>query len=137
MNDKSHVGMEARLCIVCGHQFETGTILLDARLRDVLDRTQVVGWGMCPAHQQLYDDGYVALVAIDYEKSTPHPGGVVTPEAAYRLGGVAHVAYAAWPRLFDVPPPEHGVAFCGQDVVRHLEEVQNKIEEEIPTESDP
>ena len=36
MNDKSHVSLEQHVCLVCGKAFDTGTILLDKRLRQSL-----------------------------------------------------------------------------------------------------
>jgi len=50
MNDKSHVSLEQRVCLVCGTTFDTGAILLDKRLRQHLDRHTVTGWGLCPGN---------------------------------------------------------------------------------------
>ena len=48
MGTKSHVGMEQNVCPVCGKAFDTGTILLDRRLRNSLERKTVTGWSLCP-----------------------------------------------------------------------------------------
>ena len=62
MNDKSHVSLEQHVCLVCGKAFDTGTILLDKRLRASMEHHTKTGWGLCPEHQKLADDGFVALV---------------------------------------------------------------------------
>jgi len=43
---KSHVGMEQKVCPVCGQAFDTGVILLDKRLRNSLERKTVTGWDL-------------------------------------------------------------------------------------------
>lgn len=40
---KSHVGMESKISIVCGQQYDTGAILLDRQLRESLDQHNVTG----------------------------------------------------------------------------------------------
>ncbi|HHW2678374.1 hypothetical protein [Pseudomonas aeruginosa] len=57
MNDKSHVSLEQHVCLVCGTGFDTGAILLDKRLRASMERHTATGWGLCPEHQKLSDDG--------------------------------------------------------------------------------
>lgn len=52
MNDKSHVSLERRVCLVCGTHFDTGSLLLDKRLRQSLERYTTTGWGLC-AEQRL------------------------------------------------------------------------------------
>ena len=53
MSEKSHVSKERHLCLVCGTEYDTGTILLDRRLRACLDRHTITDWGLCAQHQQL------------------------------------------------------------------------------------
>ena len=60
MNDKSHVSLEQRVCMVCGTTFDTGCILLDKRLRASMEQHTTTGWGQCTEHQRLFDEGYVA-----------------------------------------------------------------------------
>ena len=104
MTDKSHVSMEQHRCIVCGQEYDTGAILLDRRLRDSLERTTLTGNGLCPEHEQLHDDGYVALVECDQER-TRTDGDTVKPENAYRTGNIAHVRRSVWPHIFDSEAP--------------------------------
>jgi hypothetical protein len=69
MSEKSHVSLERHLCLVCGAEYDTGAILLDRRLRASLDRHTTTGWGLCPEHRRLCDEGFVALVECDPARS--------------------------------------------------------------------
>ena len=107
MNDKSHVSLEQHVCLVCGTAFDTGTILLDKRLRASMERHTKTGWGLCPEHQKLSDDGFVALVECDPQRSgAPAANGNLKPEQAYRMGRLAHLKREAFARLFNVPITE-------------------------------
>ena len=69
MDDQSYVSLEQRLCLVCGISFDTGNLLLDKRLRASMKRHTTTGWGLCAEHQKLADDGFVALVECDPQRS--------------------------------------------------------------------
>ncbi len=92
MSEKSHVSVERHLCLACGAAYDTGTILLDRRLRARLERYTTTGWGLCLEHQRLFDDGFVALVECDPGKSG-HPSSAdrLKPDQAYRTGRVLHL----------------------------------------------
>ncbi|MDN4290562.1 hypothetical protein OA805_00670 [Citrobacter freundii] len=92
MSDKSHISLEQHVCLVCGTAFDTGAILLDKRLRASMERHTATGWGLCPEHQKLSDDGFVALVECDPQRSGSQAGGRMKPEQAPR-----------WP--VQIPPP--------------------------------
>ncbi|BBP05137.1 hypothetical protein TPL01_10180 [Sulfuriferula plumbiphila] len=102
MNDKSHVSLEQHVCLVCGKAFDTGAILLDKRLRASMEHHTKTGWGLCPEHQKLSDDGFVALVECDPQRSGP-PGGRLKPEQAYRTGRLAHLKRHVFAQVFNVP----------------------------------
>lgn len=105
MNEKSHVSMERRVCLVCGATYETGSILLDRHLRASMQRQTTTGWGLCPEDQKLYDAGFVALVECDPERSgVPAPGARLKPEQVYRTGRIAHVRREVVEAAFNVPP---------------------------------
>ncbi len=104
MTEKSHVSVEQHVCLVCTTRYETGAILIDRRLHDSLDRHTLTGWGLCPEHQVLFDEGYIAVVECDPERSgNPSQGDRVKPDKAYRTGKVAHVKQDAFDRLFNLP----------------------------------
>ncbi len=102
MNEKSHVSLEQHACLVCGATFDTGNILLDRRLRASMERHTTTGWGLCAEHQKLADDGFVALVECDPQRSGSS-GGRLKPEQAYRTGRVAHIKRHAFIQVFNLP----------------------------------
>jgi len=104
MNDKSHVSLEQRVCLVCGTTFDTGNLLLDKRLRASMKRYTTTGWGLCPEHQRLFSDGFIALVECDPQRSgSPSVSGNLKPEQAYRTGRLAHLKREAFDKVFNVP----------------------------------
>ncbi|MGL6428633.1 hypothetical protein [Aeromonas hydrophila] len=123
MNDKSHVSMERRVCLVCGTAYDTGSILLDKRLRASMERYTTTGWGLCAEHQKLSDDGFVALVECDSERSgSPAGGGQVKPEQAYRTGRLAHLKRKVFTELFNVPiAAEQPCVFVEPGVIEQLQ----------------
>lgn len=115
---KSHVSMEQRVCPVCGVAFDTGSILLDKRLKQSMERKTTTGWSFCPEHQARREEGYVALVEVDEAKSTRRPDGNFDPGDVWRTGQIVHVRRAVADRLFDVPVGD--LAYCGGEVVQRL-----------------
>ncbi len=65
MDDKSHVSLEQQLFLVCGTAFDTGSILLDCRLRASMKHRSTTCWGLCPEHERTFSEGFVALVECD------------------------------------------------------------------------
>ncbi|MEY2343166.1 ATPase [Acidithiobacillus sp. IBUN Pt1247-S3] len=117
MNDKSHVSLEQHVCLVCGKAFDTGAILLDKRLRAGMEHHTTTGWGLCPEHQKLSDDGFVALVECDPQRSGPH-GGRMKPEQAYRTGRLAHLRRTVFVQMFNVPiDDKHACVFVEPGVI--------------------
>ena len=103
MNDKSHVSLERHVCLVCRTAFDTGNILLDKRLRASLESHTSTGWGLCDEHRRLFDEGFVALVECDPERSGKPTGtDRLKPEAAYRTGRLAHLKREAFAGVFNV-----------------------------------
>jgi len=103
MDNKSYVSLEQRVYLACGTSFDPGNLLLDKRLRASMKRYTTTGWGLCPEHQKLFDDGFVALVECDPERSGSQADGRLKPEQAYRTGRVAHLRRTAFAQVFNVP----------------------------------
>lgn len=87
MSDKSHVTLEAKLCVVCGCQYQTGTILLDTKLRERFDHQTLNGFGLCDQHLAAAVQGMVAIIEVDESKSDKAEGH----EGAWRTGTVVLV----------------------------------------------
>jgi hypothetical protein len=61
----------------------------------------VTGWGLCPDHDVLHKQGYIALVEIDPEKSGPPvTGNLFNPVSVYRTGQIAHLKRELFHRVF-------------------------------------
>ncbi|WP_261530687.1 ATPase [Burkholderia multivorans] len=123
MNDKSHVSLEQHVCLICGTRFDTGAVLLDRRLRASMERHTATGWGLCPEHQKLSDDGFVALVECDpLHSGSPAGGGRVKPEQAYRTGRLAHLKREAFAQVFNVPiAADQPCVFVEPSVIEQLQ----------------
>lgn len=111
--EKSHVGMAHHVCPVCAQEHDP-VVLLDRRMRNTLTSHEFAGWTMCPEHQKLYDEGYIALIEVNGK-----PDGLATAD---RTGRVAHVRASAWPKIFNSPVPEHGLGFAEVGLFAILEQ---------------
>jgi hypothetical protein len=123
MNDKSHVSLEQHACLVCGIAYDTGSILLDKRLRASLERQTTTGWGLCAEHQKLSDDGFVALVECDPLRSGKASGvDGLKPEQASRTGRLAHLKRAMFTTVFNVPiAADQACVFVEPGVIEELQ----------------
>jgi hypothetical protein len=123
VDDKSYVSLEQRLCVVCATSFDTGSILLGRRLRASMERHTTTGWGLCPEHQRLNSEGFVALVECDPQRSgEPSGDGQMKPEQAYRTGRLAHLKREAFARVFNVAiAAEQPVVFVEPGVIERLQ----------------
>ena len=116
MNDKSYVSMEQHQCVVCGAIYDTGSILLDIRLKNSLENHTLTGQGMCPEHQKLKNEGYIALVVVTNEKTKT------------RSGEIVHIRSSVWENIFNVPVPQHGVAYIPPEVLTQLQAMMPPVE---------
>jgi hypothetical protein len=123
VDDKSYVSLEQHLCVVCATPFDTGSILLDRRLRASMRRHTTTGWGLCPEHQRLHSEGFVALVECDPQRSgAPSGDGQMKPEQAYRTGLLAHLRREAFTRAFNVAiTADQPVVFVEPGVIEQLQ----------------
>lgn len=124
---KSFVGMTYTQCPACG-TVTADAVLLHKRVRPVFDDSKklVTGFKLCPAHQQLADEGYVALVEIDPAQSTQP----FTPFTAFRTGKVGHIRREKFPKLFNVPlTDDTPMVYVEPGILDALEEEYKKQQE--------
>jgi hypothetical protein len=88
---KSFTTIQQELCKVTEKPYDTGALLLDKRMRDKFDMHTVTGWRYSPEVIEKFEDGFVALVEIDFNKSEKDSNGQVTPSSAYRLGRIVYI----------------------------------------------
>ena len=104
MNDQSHLSLVQHACLGCGIVLDTGSILLDKRLRASLVCHTTTVWGLCTEHEQLRSAGFVALVECDPQRSGKSSGADrLKPEQAYRTDRLAHLKRAVFATVFNVP----------------------------------
>lgn len=121
MGEKSHVSLEQKICPVCGTTFDSGAILLDRRLRPSFEMHTTTGYDLCPEHQKLHDDGYVALV----ECTNGGSDADMKVWEANRTGRVAHIKRDAFKRVFNVPlDPKLPMTFVDAEVIDKLQKMQ-------------
>lgn len=99
MSEKSYVSLEQRVCLVCGATYETNSLLLDRRLKNSLEHHTVTGYGLCPEHEKMNDDGYLALIECANDSKRER----LEAHEANRTGRVAHIRREVAKRLFNVP----------------------------------
>ena len=118
MPDKSFVSMEQHQCVVCGKLFDTGSILMDKRLQPVFDRSTVTDRGICPEHEKLHAEGYVALV----ECTAPSNRNTLKLEDAVRTGKIAHIKRDVFSKIFNAPcDPKLPMMFIDPEAMAKLE----------------
>lgn len=102
---KDIVSLGMATCPVCMARHAVSVLI---QTRDIthpkLGRETPTGWAMCPEHQKLKDEGYVAMVVVT---NTEQP----TLENAKRTGDLLHVRESGWPHIFNMPLPPEGLAF--------------------------
>ena len=120
--DKSYVSMEKRVCEVCGKEYETGSLLMDKRLRDSMEKYTLTGYGMCEEHQKLADDDFIALIEITNVPEDPDQQNMKREEA-FRTGNVAHIKKEVFGKVFDVEEPKTPICFVQIGVISKLQEL--------------
>lgn len=127
--DKSHVTLEQKVCVVCGKVHDSGALLLDKRLRPRFDRYTVTGYDLCPEHEKLHKEGYLALVVIDPSKSGVGADGNIKLEEAHRTGTVVHMKREAFAGIFGGEAPANPMVFIDIELAEKLEKMQKQTKE--------
>ena len=70
LSDKSYVTLEQNQCFICGEVYDTGTILMDRRLKKSFDKHTITGTGLCPQHQKLAAEDYIACIVVKEDDKT-------------------------------------------------------------------
>lgn len=126
---KSYVTMETHRCKVCGKEYQTNNILMDKKLENKFENNTCTGWGLCPEHQTQYDEGYIALIGVDREKSKVKDD-TISPSHAYRTGRICHVKKSAFSKIFNVDfdIEDLELTFVEDAVLDQLEQIQQEAE---------
>ena len=128
MTDKSHVGMEQKVCHICGVTYDTGAILLDKRLRNSLDPKVVTGWGMCDECGAKIGDDYIALVEVAEPPAWMRD--TLKPDEANRTGNIAWVKRHVFRAIFNRPDTGENdkplsMVFVQPGLIEQLQQMEN------------
>lgn len=123
---KSYVTLEQSICVVCGEPYDTGVLLMDRRLRNLFDHHTTTGYGMCPDHEKLRAEGFVALVEADEGKSAV-VGDRIRDSKAHRTGTYAHLKAEVFAEAFGQPVPERGVCYTEPGLIAQLAEMAGSL----------
>jgi hypothetical protein len=126
--DSNFVALAQRVCAVCGKHYDTNESLPHSKLPDVPEDVCALGYGIGHEHQKLKDNGFIALVECDPNKTPIAKDEMIKPSDAYRTGRIIHVKATAWHLLFNIAPPPKGIAFIAPDTFAILEKRQQEAE---------
>lgn len=119
----SYVKIEEHICDICGTKHETGALLLDKRLKDIPEG--VSGISTCSDCESLHQEGYIALIGVDPDKSTISRSNTLNNRDAYRTGDILHIKQVVAEKLFDKDVKEKFV-FVEPEVITQLTEMMPK-----------
>ena len=117
--DKEFVTMEKHLCPICGTEHETNAILIDKKMRKKFDRYTTTGYGLCKPCQAKKDEGYLALIVCDKDKSTI-VDDLVKMENAVRTGDLMHMKRDLANDMFDKDTSERDFIFIDTELFEGL-----------------
>ena len=116
MAEKSYVSLEKKICIVTGESYETDAILLDTRMRDIMERYTVTGFGLGPEAKKQIDKGFIALVGIDPDKSEEP----FKPDTVWRTGKIAYLRREVAKKVLNVDVYRQPMAYVEDGVIDYL-----------------
>ena len=128
---KSYVSMEQACCPVCGQLHDTGTIILDRRLRDSMEQHTVTHYALCPEHKELHESGYIAFIGV---ANNYHPQDNKRHVSdAPRTGEFIHMRRELAKQMIPNIPDDHlakPLVFITQESIDQIKEMMT------PTETD-
>ncbi len=119
---KSYVTLEQAHCPICGEEKDTGSLLLDRRLRDTFEHKTTTGIAICMGCQARIDDGYIALVGADESKSVIIDDRI-KPEGAYRLAEYLWLKRDVAIQMFNVDVAKHPFIYIDQEAIDKVKEI--------------
>ena len=126
--EKSYVTMEQKLCPICGKNHDTGSILLDRRLKERFDMHTTTGYDLCKECSSLNGE-YLALVVCDSKKSGISPEETTLKmENAYRTGEIIRIRRTMANQIFKSDLSKMNMVFIDEEVAQKLKELKAKEE---------
>ena len=132
MHDEA-IKMSIHICPVCGKSHSGKEIFIHKQLKPIKE-VPITGTSLCEEHQKLSDDGYIALVVIDLDKSTNVDDTRLKPEDAYRTGDIMHMRREVYSRMFDNHDEPHDMTYIDMELYTKLKTMYDKAEQEYNSE---
>lgn len=108
-------------CVVTGKEWESGELaFLGWNKGKEAERYTTMGYRVCPEVQEKLDEGYIAAIVVDAEKTDD----VKNP---YRTGEIMYIKERAWREIFDDDVPAEKVTFIDTDVRDGLKDEAEEI----------
>lgn len=120
---KSHVTMEQHVCIICGNTFDTGSILLDKKLRAKFEAHTITGNSICGKCQPLLDDNYIALIGVT------NKGDSLKLKEANCTGDLSFIKRKVFNQIFDVEIKDLPMVFVEPEVVKMIKNLKTESTE--------
>ena len=110
------VAKELAVCPVCGNTHMTG-VLIHKDMKEI--KNQVTHEALCPEHQEMFDDGFIALVEVE---DTHHKGGKRVPiTEPNRTGRLVHIKKDVFDNLITENVDDSmPLVFMAIDAVEHI-----------------
>ena len=115
---KSYVTIEQSICPICRNKHDSGSLLLDRRLREQFEMHTVTGFAICDPCSEMCNDGYIALVGADGAT-----GNTLKPEDAIYDAEYLWLKRFVADQIFNVPLGDHPFVFiepAAVQKVKHL-----------------
>lgn len=124
--------LEQKQCPIDGKIYETGGILMLGRNKgEEAPRHTVTGLQPCPDCQKLLDDGFIALVVVDSEKSGQKDiNGNLDPSKAHRTGDIAWLKKHVANDLFEADCSKLEMIFVDQQIHERLQQMAKEAEDQ-------
>jgi hypothetical protein len=119
---KSYVSLEQKICPVCGETFDSGSILMDKKLRNSFEHKTVTRYGLCPEDEKRNSEGYIALIVVNNQGQDK----TITLDKANRTGEIVHIKREVFTELFNRPCPTEPFVFIDKNLFTFLESLQCK-----------
>lgn len=87
----------------------------------------MTGYDLCKPCKEKFDEGYLALVVIDAEKSKPSIPGHLKIGEAYRTGEVIHLRRSIARKMFKGLSDERAFVYTDEEMSSKLKELAKRI----------
>lgn len=118
------------ICAVCG---KTEAVLSKIDYKRCLQLQNPVNWGLCEKDQQLFDEGYVALVEVLVPRDKKMKPGMTLEKDVSRTGKIVHLKRDLAEQYFAAPiSPERPLAYISHDVIKGLQQWMEHVYSKTP-----